>query len=149
MIPLIGGTVTAGARKAGHVMSLGLTGAVMIGVMFFLFKEKKKRFGSFWEVNGPIMLSAIGGFLMLLDPLRHVLQDKDIVDMPQYRHGCETEDIGCLSVWGWLLTIVGTYSGIALLVFGTMWNADLLGKCEEIREKWREIQAEHADVDQI
>lgn len=143
MIPLIGGTVTAGARRAGHTMSLALTGAVMVGVIFFLLRERKKRPGTGWELNGPLILSALGGVLMLLDPLRHVLQDQGVVDMPQYRHGCETEDMKCLSVYGWLLTVVFTYSGIGLLVFGTMWNADLLGKLEEIRDKWNEIRAEH------
>ena len=63
----------------GHTMSLALTGAVMVGVIFFLLRERKKRFGTDWEVNGPLILSALGGVLMLLDPLRHVLQDQGVV----------------------------------------------------------------------
>jgi len=125
-------------------MALCLTGAVLIGVFFFLFKEKGKRFGTFWEVNGPIAISSIGGLLMLLDPLRHVGQDQGIVTMPQYDEGCGTETMKCLSVYGWLLTVAATYIGIALLVFGTMWNADIIGKCQDIRDKWNEIRAQHA-----
>ena len=135
--------MTAGARRAGHTMALGLTAAVMIGVVIFLCREKSKRFGTHWEINGPLYLSALGGILMMLDPLRHVLQDAGVVTMSEYKPGCEDESFKCLSTIGWVFTVAFTYSGIALLVFGTMWNADLLGKLEEIRDKWREIRAEH------
>jgi hypothetical protein len=142
VIPLIGGIVTPAARAAGHTLALALTGTVMVGVVIFLWMEKKKRFGTHWDVSGPLYLSALGGALMIADPLRHVLQDNDVVVMNQYRPDCPTENFACLSTIGWIFTVAFTYSGIALLVIGTMWNADLIGKCEEIRDKWREIRSE-------
>lgn len=145
MIPILGGIVTPAARAFGHKLSLGLTGAVMLGVTIFLFIESKKRtwMDGHWQIYGPLYLSLFGGLLMCADPVRHVLQDASIVDAPQYRHGCPTEDMKCLSVWGWLFTVGFTYVGIVFLVWGTMWNADLIGKCHDLRDKWREIRSAH------
>lgn len=144
MIPLIGGIVTPAARAAGHTLGVALTGTVMVGVIIFLWMEKKKRFGTHWNVYGPLYLSTLGGLLMIADPMRHVLQDNDVVTMNEYRSGCPTENFACLSTIGWIFTVAMTYGGIALLVIGTMWNADIIGKCEEIREKWGEIRQAHA-----
>lgn len=124
-------------------MGLALTGTVMVGVIIFLWLEKKKRFGTHWEIYGPLYLSTLGGLLMIADPLRHVLQDNGIVNMNEYISGCPTENFACLSTIGWIFTVAFTYSGIALLVVGTMWNADIVGKCEEIRDKWREIRSDN------
>jgi hypothetical protein len=73
---------------------------MVLGISVFLIIEKKKRFGTHWEVNGPLYLSLFGGILMCLDPLRHVLQDNGLVTMNQYRPGCEDESMKCLSVIG-------------------------------------------------
>lgn len=136
--------MTPAARAFGHKLSLALTGSVMLGVAIFLLKESSKRtyLDGHWQVYGPLYLSLFGGLLMCADPLRHVLQDADIVDMPQYEPDCGTETIKCLSKWGWIFTIACTYIGIMFLVWGTMWNADLIGKCRDLREKWREIRQE-------
>lgn len=141
MIPLLGGIVTPAAKQAGHTTALILTGLVWIGVCIFLYTELKKRFGSHWEIYGPLYLSFFGGLLMVLDPLRHVLNDNKVTDMPEYRPNCPTENFACLSTIGWIFTVGFTYSGITLLIIGTMWNADIVGKCEEIRDKWREIRS--------
>jgi len=125
----------------------------MVGVTVFLWRESRKRWGdTHWEIYGPLYLSALGGILMLADPLRHVLQDKDVLTLPMYRHDCGSETIKCLSVAGWVITIGCTYVGILLLVVGTMWNADLIGKLRDIRDKWREIRngaAANADYQRV
>lgn len=113
-----------------------------MGVLIFLWREKDKRFGSHWEVFGPLYFSLAGGLLMLADPTRHVLTDKGVVNWHMYKTGCDDETFKCLNTYGWLFTIGCTYVGIGLLVFGTMWNADIIGKCGEIRDKWNEIRAQ-------
>lgn len=45
-----------------------------------------------------------------------------------------------LSVIGWIFTIFCTYLGFTLLAVGTMWNANLVKKLKEIRQRWRELR---------
>jgi hypothetical protein len=56
--------------------------------------------------------------------------------------GCHEETFKCLSSIGWIFTIFCTYIGFAILMFATMWNADLIGKLAAMREKWRELRAQ-------
>jgi hypothetical protein len=60
----------------------------------------------------------------------------------QYREDCEAgiESFVCLSVVGWLFTVIFTYLGFALLFTSTFWNARLLTKLSDIGVKWREIR---------
>ena len=58
----------------------------------------------------------------------------------QYRAGCHDETFRCLSSVGVVFTILCTYTGFGLLMAGSMWNADLLGKLSAMREKWRELR---------
>jgi hypothetical protein len=36
-----------------------------------------------------------------------------------------------------------TYSGFAMLIIGTLWNANFMDKLREIRDKWRELRSAH------
>lgn len=35
------------------------------------------------------------------------------------------------------------YLGMALLISGTLWNGDIMGKLREVREKYRELQRQN------
>ena len=50
------------------------------------------------------------------------------------------ENIFNLSPIGILFTIIFTYTGFTLLAIGTMWNANIVKKCGELREKWNELR---------
>lgn len=81
--------------------------------------------------------------LIMADLSRHVLQDVDIWHRPssnQYLSDCGSESFECLTVVGWLFTVVFTYSGFALLVCGSMWHANICMKCTQIRQKWRKLR---------
>ena len=52
----------------------------------------------------------------------------------------EDENIYNLSPIGILFTIIFTYTGFTLLAIGTMWNANIIKKCGELREKWNELR---------
>lgn len=83
MIGLISGTVTASARVAGHAISLGITGAMMVGINIYLcygIKRRKKWYGGMGccKVYGPSICTAVAACLILLDPTRHVLQDNNV-----------------------------------------------------------------------
>lgn len=49
---------------------------------------------------------------------------------------CPVENMSCLSLTGWLVTVGCTYSGFACLILGTLWNADIKKKLKEIRAQW-------------
>lgn len=129
---------------------------------------------------GPFYLMLIATFLVMLDPMRHVLMDavewslvdektgklsnfhfgpceyeiQEVkqgkggvcpdkgkgpflvdkentfgVDMPMYAPG------GGLSVYGFWITVVATWSGFALMIFSIFWVTDLP------RKLWRQYQA--------
>jgi len=165
----VSGTVTAAARKTGHLISFFITLAMMCLVVGFIWHTKKQRYGNCWQINGPLILVIMAVPLIMADLVRHLLQDHDIwtecprnKDEPpwpskctwysnQYRctlHGpssCipdKNENMAHLSPMGVLFTIVCTYTGFGLLFFGVLWNANILKKCREIRSQWRELRQE-------
>ena len=50
------------------------------------------------------------------------------------------ERINHLSPMGILFTIVFTYVGFALFMTGNLWNADIVGKCRDIRHQYRVLR---------
>lgn len=52
----------------------------------------------------------------------------------------EDENIWNLSPIGILFTIIFTYSGFTLLAISTMWNANILKKCGEMKEQWKKLR---------
>jgi len=81
----------------------------------------------------------------MADLLRHVLQDSGFWPSPgsdMYRAHCKYSTHGlsgirCLSLVGWLFTIVFTYLGFALLIAGMFWSIDMVKK---IRLAWANIR---------
>jgi len=135
--------VSAAARNLGHYIAFGLTAAVMIGLAVYVGLKRKQRFGSTWKINGPLILTLFASLFILADPFRHVLQDTDVWPEPgsdEYRPDCHEETYACLSVVGWLFTVVFTYLGFTLLVVGTMWNANICDKIQDFRDKWAELR---------
>mmetsp|Transcript_63251 Transcript_63251/g.149902 ORF Transcript_63251/g.149902 Transcript_63251/m.149902 type:complete len:117 (+) Transcript_63251:333-683(+) len=115
----------------------------MLAVVAFVAHSTKKRKGDSWNVYGPLMLISLAVPLIMADLFRHLLQDQKIWPSPsssQYRHGCETENIKCLSAIGAMFTIVFTYSGFILLAIATMWNANLIDKIKKIRKQWKRLR---------
>jgi hypothetical protein len=104
--------------------------------------------------NGPLLLVALAVPLVLADLVRHVLLDNGVwpgciqladgscawYSATMYGAG-DAEDLTNLSVIGVLFTVVCTYSGYALLLVGTLWNADARQKLRRIVERWRELRA--------
>jgi len=82
----------------------------------------------------------------MADLMRHVLQDVgwwpsgQFPGSSEYRSGCEDENMSCLSLVGWLFTVVFTYAGFLLLFIGTMWNANIISKLKEIRKQWQQLR---------
>lgn len=68
----------------------------------------------------------------------------------QYREDCSAgiESFVCLSLVGWLFTIIFTYLGFTLLFTATMWNARILEKLSIIHSKWKELRKTSVDVEE-
>jgi len=143
VIGVIGGTVTAAARSLGHYISFGVTLAVMLGMCIYVARKRRLRYGSKWRKNGPLILTIFASMFIMADLTRHVIQDLEWWPAPgssEYRSDCHEETFKCLSVIGWLFTVAFTYFGFALLVVGTMWNANICEKLQDFRDKWAELR---------
>ncbi|KAK9813126.1 hypothetical protein WJX72_009501 [[Myrmecia] bisecta] len=103
------------------------------------------RRGTGWSKWGPLVLVVLSVPLVMADLTRHVLQDAGIWPSPgsdMYRPDCDHSarhlgGITCLSLVGWLFTIVFTYLGFACLIAGVLWGADIHIK---LRRAWRDIR---------
>jgi len=168
VIGLISGTVSAGARTAGHWISFAITLVMMILLNYFIFWSLKNRshqrgFCHYW---GPFILTLSAAPLIMADPLRHVLQDTgawpecsrppNVIwnssctwSSNQYRctelpaFGCiplRLETMSHLSPIGILFTICFTYLGFILLFVGTLWNANIVKKFKLLKQQWRELR---------
>jgi hypothetical protein len=91
--------------------------------------------------------------MIMADLSRHVLQDAEIwkagpwPGSSQYRADCEEESMRCLSVVGWVFTFALTYGGFLTLFVGTLWNASICEKLADLKEKWKELRAQAAELD--
>jgi len=130
------------ARSLGHYISFSITLAMMLFVIGYTSYRSRSRRGTFWNVQGPTILVTLAAVLIMADLFRHLFQDLGWwpngpwPGSSEYRHGCEEENMSCLSFTGWLFTVVFTYTGFVLLFIGTMWSANLVTKLKEIRDKW-------------
>ena len=114
-------------------------------IAYTAYKSRSRR-GTHWHIFGPTYLVTAAAFLIMADLVRHVLQDLGWwpsgpwPGSSEYRHGCESENMSCLSAVGWIFTVVCTYSGFILLFIGTMWSANIVSKLKAIREKWKALR---------
>jgi len=113
----------------------------------------KARTGTRWHRYGPTFFVALAVPLVMADLCRHLTLDHMHVGwMLEYRSGCGSETVRCLTVAGVFFTIVSTYLGFTMLFIGSFWNANICDKLKEIKEKWRQLRegaaddAEHAPV---
>lgn len=93
-MPLIGIAVTSAARTIGHWISFGVTLAMMLGLCGFLFKQKKSRFGTKCHVNGPLILTMMAALLIMVEPIRHALQDSNVWPEVKVDHLSDTYGVG-------------------------------------------------------
>mmetsp|Transcript_18988 Transcript_18988/g.37974 ORF Transcript_18988/g.37974 Transcript_18988/m.37974 type:complete len:396 (+) Transcript_18988:199-1386(+) len=76
---LLGAGVSAGSRTLGHWLSLATTAAMMALVAWFVGSKcklrKQKRNATFSHIYGPFLLVLIASTFIMMEPIRHVLQD--------------------------------------------------------------------------
>lgn len=75
MIGVLSGTASAAARTLGHWISFGITLALMIVLNGFCWHSRKRRAGTFWQVNGPFVFTLIAAVFVMADITRHILLD--------------------------------------------------------------------------
>jgi len=81
---------------------------------------------------------------VMADLTRHVMMDDGVgPSLPMYRASCTQvhlwQNIACLSVYGWLLTIGCTWSGYACLMASVIWATGLL---DRVRRMWRRLRGQ-------
>eukprot|EP00798_Chlamydomonas_sp_ICE-L_P006957 gene6957-2228_t len=88
-----------------------------------------------WKQYGAVYLFAIATPLLLADQMRHVLQDAGLWPAPSssmFRDDCDDvtglKAFTCLTLVGWLFTVICTYTGFICMLTGVFMSADLANK---------------------
>mmetsp|Transcript_30509 Transcript_30509/g.67644 ORF Transcript_30509/g.67644 Transcript_30509/m.67644 type:complete len:152 (+) Transcript_30509:433-888(+) len=144
----MGITASAGAKAFSHTFSLTLTFAILTNLVQYTVHKAAEKCSStltHWQRYGPSYLLAIATPLVCADLTRHCLQDSGIWPAPgssMYIDSDDCDDVSglkglrCLTLVGWLFSIIFTYSGFALMVIAVLWSANLPAK---ISRAWSEI----------
>ena len=78
---LLGAGVSASSRALGHWISLATTAAMMALVAWFVGSKcklrRQKRDATFGHIYGPFILVLVASAFIMMEPIRHVLQDID------------------------------------------------------------------------
>jgi len=120
---------------------------MLILMIIYTAYTSKRRSGTFWNKYGPLILVCASFPLIMAEPTRHLLGDQGVLGdwASEYKDNCDTETMKCLSVTGWVSTILCTYIGFTLLVIGSLWNGNIVGKCGEIYAKWKQLRSGEED----
>jgi hypothetical protein len=73
---LLGGAAGALAETLGHAISLGVLSVIMIVMIAYTYYTKKRRYGTYWQKNGPLILIIIAMPLVIWDSTSHVITDQ-------------------------------------------------------------------------
>jgi len=140
---------------------------VLVNAFIFWSLKNRRRSKGWCHYYGPLCLTLTATPLIMADLVRHVLQDSGVwpeCDRPnglvwapkcnwsssQYKcnlpgpEHCipnSEENLKHLAPMGIVFTIVFTYSGFICLFVGTLWNANIIKKCGQLREKWSELRS--------
>jgi len=113
-------------------------------MLIYTIYSIRRRTGTHWQRFGPTYFVALAVPLVMADLTRHLLLDHlHISELKEYRSGCDDENVRCLTVLGWFFTIIFTYLGFLCLFIGSLWNANICEKIQEIKKKWRELREQH------
>jgi len=121
----VGGTVSAAATTLGHYLAFGITAAMMLGIDIFIGYGSKDRWGEHWEVYGPTYMVSFSTVFVLASPAVSCMGDL---------HWWSGRGVPS---WVWELT---TYIGFFFLAWGSLWNAHICDKLQQIKEKWAELR---------
>jgi len=99
------------------------------------------------NIRGLSMVES-GNYILETNTSELVVFDFNFFGSGQYVHNpsrncisSNNEKMRCLTALGVFTTIVCTYLGFVLLAVGTMWNANLVSKLKDARDKWRELRS--------
>jgi len=140
----VSGTVSAAARKTGHLVSFIITLVMMIVLVAYTAYHSRTRELPRWSKYGPLVLTVVASFLIMAEPTRHIVTDHNLwADGAMYRDDCDTESVRCLSFVGWMFELC-TWFGFTFLIVGSLWNANIVDKIRELRWRWQEIRNQSA-----
>jgi len=143
VIGILSGSASGAARELGHTVAFSVTLTIMVFLVAYMFYRTRFREPPALNKWGPFALVCVAAILVVADPLRQFGMDHGLFgdELSMYPdEGCDSETLKCLTAVGWVFTIC-TWLGFTLLIWGTMWNANMMDKLRDIREKWRELRA--------
>lgn len=142
---MVGGSASAASREDGHLVSFIVTLLMMILVnAFVIWSLKKRQKFPNCRKYGPLIFTLFALPLVMGDLVRHLLCDHNLwSDCGMYGNG-NAENLSNLSTVGWIFTFGMTYSGFACLFVGILWNANIVQKLRQLKQKWRVLRGQMA-----
>jgi hypothetical protein len=105
--------------------------------------KSASRRGTHWQKYGPLYLLLAAIPFVMADLTRHVLLDAGLWTRgaSMYRPHCGPVHgllgLRCLSLTGWLFTIIFTYTGFTCMMIGIVWGSNLH---TTIKAAWRDVR---------
>jgi len=136
----VNATALSTAQEFAHAITWGVTLALLTNITQFVYHKSKKRPLPHLHRWGPFYCCLLSIPFVMADLSRHVLMDYHYISLPMYNSNpnCTSSTMRCLSAYGWLFTVLFTYSGYTLLITGVLWAADI---CAKIRVAVRKARA--------
>jgi hypothetical protein len=135
---MFSGVATEASKSLAHSVSFAVNLTVTTNLLQYVHQRSRAN-GNARQRGIPVFLIAVAIPFVMLDNLRHVLQDGDMLGewSRMYRNGClYGANARCLSVVGWTC-LLSTYVGFVLLMSGVLMSAGVFPK---IKKVYREIR---------
>ena len=137
----LGTVATEESKRFAHSISFGINLAVTTNIFQAVWRKSKSTTTSLGErkrKKKAATLTCISIPLIMLDNVRHVLQDGQMIGnwSSMYRKRCYHRDLRCLSLVGWTCQIATTV-GFGLLFAGVLMSS---GAWVKVKRRFRELR---------
>lgn len=87
--------MTSASRHLSHQLNFAIDVIMMAIVTLYLLHQssKRQRASGCYYLYGPTLLVVVASLLILMDPIRHVLQDAHLWHAPMYIRRCPIRDM--------------------------------------------------------
>ena len=147
---MVGTVATQASKQMAHSISFGINLAVTTNVFQLVWHQNRNATKGGGNGNGggsnkttskrPVFLVFCSIPLIMLDNVRHVLQDGEMIgkwsSMYRSDEKCYHHDFRCLSLVGWTCQIATTV-GFALLLLGVLMSS---GAWVKLKRRYRELR---------
>lgn len=105
-----------------------MTILMVLAFWTWILAKRKSRKGTWWNINGPLVFQTLALFLVPIVPIWKTGADMGWANKwGVWRDGCDG-GMACLSFWGWVATVGGTWFGNLCMAIAMGWQLDFMKK---------------------